>query len=141
MSLSIIEIIFAIVLLLQGLSHGKALIDLIGVINGRNQGVTLTVEIWLRPSLAPKTAALIAAIFWFLATLGFVVASLGALENIEIGVAWRPLAAVAAIISTIGIVLVGGTWPAAHTQKLSRADTIIALAINAAIIVYLIITR
>lgn len=134
-----IQLVIGGVLLLQGVSHGKALFDLFAVVTGRDGGATLPVRIWLLPSLTRQSSALIAGIFWLLATVGFVVASLGAWGTIDLGDAWMPLAGLSAIISTLGIVLVAGTWPAAHNKKFSNADTIIALVINAAIIIFLIL--
>ena len=120
----------AVVLLLQGISHGKALFDLFAVVTGRDGGVNLPVRIWLLPSLTPKSSALIAGVFWLLATVGFVLASLGAFGSIDLGDAWKSLSGISAIISTIGIALVAGTSPAAHNKKFSNADTIIAVAIQ-----------
>ena len=55
-----------------------------------------------------------------------------------VGTLWRPLAGIAAVISILGIVLIGGRWPNAPTKKLSNADTIIALVIDVAVIIWLV---
>lgn len=141
MSSQIIEFVVAGILILQGLSHGKAGLDLMAVANGRRSAGDNPVRIRLLPSLTPKTSALIAGIIWILATVGFVVAGLGLLGAADIGTAWRPLAGVSAVVSTLGIVLIGLKWPAAPNKKLSNADTIIALVINAAVIILLVIAQ
>jgi hypothetical protein len=60
-------------------------------------------------------------------------------DSLPIGVPWQQLAAAAAAISTLGIVLFSGIWPGAPNRKLSKTDTIIALVINAAILVMLVV--
>ncbi|MBE2240570.1 MAG: hypothetical protein IAE81_22475 [Caldilineaceae bacterium] len=66
-------------------------------------------------------------------------ALLGDAQTPPIGVTWQQLAAAAAAISTLGIVLFSGIWPGAPNRKLSKIDTIIALVINAAILVLLVV--
>ncbi len=138
MSPQTIKFVIAAVLVLQGLSHGKAGYDLMTVATGRYRAGSDPVRIRLLPSLTVKSSALIAAILWLMATVGFVVAGLGLLDAADIGAAWKPVAGVSAVISTLGIVLIGGRWPAAPSKKLSNADTIIALVINAATILLVI---
>ena len=46
--------------------------------------------------------AAIAAVFWLLATLGFIVAALGFWGLLFPGEYWRQLALIAAVISTLG---------------------------------------
>jgi hypothetical protein len=52
--------------------------------------------------------------------------------------AWTQLAAASALTSMLGIALFSGIWPGAPTRKLSKIDTIIALAIDAAILILLV---
>ena len=139
MSLQEINYVIAFILLLQGLSHGKALGDLVIMLRDWDDISTPTLRIWLAPKLSPKATVQIVSIFWLLAALGFVVAAMDLSGLLGVGTLWRPLAGTAAIISILGIVLIGGRWPNAPTKKLSNADTIIALVIDAAVIIWLVI--
>ncbi len=134
-----INYVIAFVLLLQGLSHGKALLDLGIWLRDWDDISTPTLHIWLAPKLSPKLTVQIVCIFWLLAAVGFVVAAMDLSGLLEMGTLWRPLAAMAAIISILGIVLIGGRWPNAPTKKLSNADTIIALVIDVAVIIWLVL--
>jgi hypothetical protein len=133
-----IKIIIAGVLLLQGLSHGRAFVALLAAAAGRDASETIPVRSWLLPGLSLRAAAGIASVFWFLSTVGFVAASLSFWGTFAPGGLWRQLAVISAIISTVGIALFSGIWPGAPNRKLSTADTIIALVINIAVLVALL---
>jgi hypothetical protein len=125
-------------LAVQAFSHGVAFFALFG---DARTGIkpALPVRSWLLPTLSHRAAAWIACIFWLLATLGFAAAAISIWDSLPIGVPWQQLAAAAAAISTLGIVLFTGIWPGAPNRKLSKIDTIIALVINAAILVMLVV--
>ena len=72
-------------------------------------------------------ATMVAVGFWVVSMVGFVLAAL-AFWEIGLPLAWwRPLAVVAALVSTAGIVLFFGTWPV--------FNTLAALAVNVAVLV------
>ena len=133
MSPEIIKILITGVLFLQAFSHGVAFFALLK--DARSEGKPpLPVRSWLLPSLAPKTAAWIASLFWFLATIGFLATAVFFWEALTPSETWRMLAAAAALISTLGIALFSGIWPGAPDRRLSNIDTVIALVINAAVL-------
>lgn len=139
MSPQTIKIIIAGALLLHGLAHGKAFFALIADASRMGGQAPVPIRSWLLPSLSPKAAAIIASPFWLLSTLGFIAASLGLWGTFVPGEAWRPLAVVSSVISSLGIVLFSGIWPGAPNRRLSNLDTAIALVINTVILVLLVL--
>lgn len=139
MSSQEVNYVIAFILLLQGLSHGKALWDLVTMLRDWDDISTPTIRIWLAPKLSPKSSVQIVCVFWLLAAVGFVVAAMGLSGVLEVGTAWKPLVGMAALISILGIAVIGGRWPNAPTKKLSNADTIIALVIDVAVIIWLVL--
>ena len=126
------------VLALQAFSHGVAFFALLR--DARSDiKPALPVRSWLLPALTTRTAAWMASPFWLLATLGFAIAAISIWDALLPGVTWQQVAAAAAIVSTLGIALFSGIWPGAPNRKLSKIDTIIALAINAAVLVLLLV--
>ena len=138
MSPQTIKILIAGALLLHGLAHGKAFFALIGDASRTGGQAPVPIRSWLMPSLSPRAAAIIASPFWLLSTLGFIAASLGLWGTIVPGEAWRQLAIVSSVISSLGIVLFSGIWPGAPNRRLSNLDTVIALVINTVILVLLL---
>ena len=117
MFLEIIRILIAGTLGLQGFTHAVAFYALVKDA-GRSEGQpSVPVRSWLLPSLAPRTAALIASLFWLLSTIGFFAAALSFWESLLPGETWRQLAAAAALISTLGIALFSGIWPGAPNRS------------------------
>src|SRR5690606_7857704 len=90
---------------------------------------------WLLPSLSLRTSAAIALVFWLLATVGFIASAMSLSVSLLPTAAWQPLAIAASLVSTLGIVLFSGIWPGAPNRKLAKIDTVIALVLNAAILV------
>lgn len=133
-----LDLLFTGLLAIQAFSHGVAFFALIGDARSDDKPA-LPVRSWLLPALSHRTAAWIASIFWLLATLGFVAALISIWNRLLPGLPWQALAAAAAAISMLGIVLFSGIWPGAPNRKLSKTDTIIALVINAAILVLLVV--
>ena len=67
-------------LALQAFSHGVAFFALVR--DARSEiKPPLPVRSWLLPSLAPRTAAWMASLFWLLATLGFTMAAISVWER------------------------------------------------------------
>jgi hypothetical protein len=86
---------------------------------------------WVAPSLAPRTATLIAVGFWLIALTGFVLTAL-AFWGIVLPVEWwQPIGVASALVSGTGIVLFLGTW--------ATLNTIAALAVNVAVLVAFLI--
>jgi len=138
MSPQTIKVLITAALLLHGLAHGRALFSLVAQVAGAPTGAWLLVRSWLFPSLAPRIAAAIAAIFWLAATVGFIAAALSFYGGFIPGQLWRQLAIVASIVSIIGIALFNGIWPGAPSRRLSNLDTSIALGMNVAILLSLL---
>lgn len=138
MSPQTIKIIIAIVLLLHGLAHGRALLVLLAEVLGIPTSRSLPVRSWLFPSLGQRATNLIASLFWLLSTIGFIGASMSFWGILVPGELWRQLAIVSSIISTLGIAIFSGIWPGAPDRRLSTIDTVIALVVNAAILVALL---
>ncbi len=133
-----IKILITGVLFLQAFSHAVAFFALIK--DARSEGKpSLPVRSWLLPSLAPKAAAWLASLFWLLATIGFIATAVTFWETRLPGETWRQLAAASALISTLGIALFSGIWPGAPNRRLSNIDTVIALVINVAVLVLLLL--
>ena len=138
MSPQTIQFLITAVLLLHGLAFGNAFFALVKYGANDGKGFALPVRSWLFPSASPRTAALVAGIFWLLSAIGFIAAALSFWGVIVPGDIWRQLAIASAIISTIGIILFSGTWPGAPSRNLSTLDTIIALVVNVAVLVCLL---
>ena len=138
MSPQTVKIIIALGLFLHGLAHGRASLVLLEDAAGIRTGSWLPVRSWLFPSLSQRVTNLIAGLFWLLSTIGFIAASLSFWGILVPGDVWRQLAVSSAIISTLGIALFSGTWPGAPSRAMSTLDTVIALVVNAAILVALL---
>jgi hypothetical protein len=124
-----IKIVVAAVLLLHGLGHGGALGALIWIRfrPGDDTGAWRAARSWLFPSLSAVSATAIASVFWILSLIGFVAAAWSFWGVLVPGDVWRQLAVASAIISTLGIALFFGTWPA--------FNTLAALVVNIAVLV------
>ncbi len=141
MSPQTIKILITAALLLHGVAHGRAFSCLAQTAAGGGSSVWIPMRSWLFPKASKKTTAAIAAVFWLLATIGFVVAALGFWGFIFPGQYWRQLSLVSAVISTLGTVLFSGIWPGAPDKRLSTADTVISLVVNVAIFVALLVLQ
>ena len=141
MSPQIIEFVITAVLLLHGVAHARAFSCLAQTAGGGGSKIWIPVHSWLFPKASKKTAAAIAAVFWLLATVGFIAAAMGFWGFILPGAYWRQIALVSAVISTLGTILFSGIWPGAPDKRLSTADTIISLVVNAAVLVALLVLQ
>lgn len=127
MSSQTIKTLIAAVLLFHGLGHLGALGGTIYHHVRHTQGDWLSDHSWLLPGLTPDTAKVVAGVFWALSLVGFVAAALAFWGAWLPFASWSTLAVASAVVSTVGIVLFGGTWPI--------PNTIAALAINIAVLV------
>jgi hypothetical protein len=132
MSDQMVKLIITGALAVHGLGHGGAVAALawIGVRPGTDTGGWHAAQSWLLPGLSAGTAASVASVIWIASLVGFVAAALGFSGILVPGEAWRPLAAITAVVSMVGIVLFIGTWPA--------FNTVAALGMNVAVLVALL---
>lgn len=133
MSDQAVRVVWFGMLLVHGLGHSGALAALawLAARPGSATGAWTEARSWLRPSLAPGTATVVASAFWVASLVGFVAAAL--LFWFGSGDAWQPVAVVSAVVSTVGIVLFFGTWPV--------FNTVAALGVNAVVLVALLVLR
>jgi len=129
MSTQTTKILIGGALLLHGLGHGGAFGALIWIwrFPGTDTGSWRPARSWLFPSLAGPVAGTVASIFWVLSAIGFVAASMSFWGVLLPGDVWRQLALASSIVSTLGIVLFFGTWPA--------FNMLAALTVNIAVFV------
>ena len=129
MSNQTIKIVIPVLLLLHGLGHGGAIGALIWIHYRpeTDTGGWRVARSWLFASLATQAAMVIAIIFWALSAVGFVAASMSFWEILVPGEVWRQLALGSSVVSTLGLVLFLGTWPA--------FNTLAALAVNIAVFI------
>jgi hypothetical protein len=138
MSPDTIKFIITAVLFLHGVAHGWAFFQLLPQATNPNAKPAIPVRSWLFPKLSPRPAAIAAGVYWLLSGIGFIGAALS-LWNAPATGLWRQLAVGSALISTIGIVLFSGIWPGAPNRKLSNLDTIIALVVNIAVFLLVLV--
>lgn len=127
-----IRLVIAAVLLVHGLGHGIAAGALV-FMHGREEAIAglRAAQSWLLPSLSPVAATTLATTISVLALVGFVAATMAFWGVLVPGGAWRRLAVVSAIVSTVGIVLFFGAW-------LPLPNTLAALGVNVAVLVALL---
>ena len=131
MSDEMLRLVVGAVLLVHGLGHIGALIALGWATSGRDAGGWKPARMWVARSLAPRSATLIAVVFWLVSTVGFVLTALafwGVILPVEW---WQPLGFVSALVSGTGIILFLGTWAA--------FNTIAAMAVNIGVLVAVVI--
>jgi hypothetical protein len=132
-----VRVLITAALLAHALAHAVALGALIR--QGRKYAPPPRVPMryWLYPSLAPRRTAIIALPFWTVATVGFVLAALSFWGSPIPAPAWRTLAVVSSGVSLCGIALFSGIWPGSPSRPRSTFNALIALAMNAAVLVSL----
>jgi hypothetical protein len=125
-----VRIIWFGMLLLHGLGHGGAIGALawIAARPGSNTGAWTAAKSWLLPSMASGTATVLATGFWAFSLVGFVAAALLFWFGNDL---WQPIAVVSAVVSTIGIVLFFGTWPAFNMLAALAVNVIVLVALLA----------
>ena len=131
MSDQAIKLIATSVLLVHGLGHGGSLAALawIRLRPGTPTGGWLAARSWLVPSLTGDTAMTIAAAFWIVSLVGFVIAAMSFWGVVVPGNVWRPLAVTSALVSFAGIVLFCGTWPMFNTLAALGVDVAVLVAV------------
>ena len=131
MSESVVRLVVFGALLLHGLGHGGAIGALAWIerFPDRDSGGWRAARSWALPFLRRRPAAWVASAFWALALGGFVVAALSYGGILLPGGAWRPVAVGSALLSSCGIALFLGTWPA--------FNTLAAMGMNAAVLIAL----
>lgn len=134
-SANTIRILVAGSLLLHAIAHAIALGALVSQSLGGAIASRLVVRSWLFPALRPITAASFAIPFWLISTLGFLAASLSFWGALLPGATWRWVVVGAALLSILGIALFSGTWPGSPNLQRSILNTLVALAVNGAILV------
>ena len=135
MSAQTIKILVTAALFLHGVAHGRAFVALVYQFLGSLPASWLPVRSWLFPSTSGKAVAGIASIFWLLSTAGFIAAALSFWGFLLPPEVWSQVVVPAAIISTLGIILISGIWPGAPNRQLAIIDTVIALIVNIAVLV------
>lgn len=138
MSPDLIRILITAALLLHGVAHAKAFVDLLADAAARGDRATVPLRSWLLPSVARRTTATLAGLFWLMPAIGFIAASLSFWGILGADNWWRPAAIASSAVSTLGILLFGATWPGAPNRRLSNLDIAIALFMNAVIVVLLL---
>jgi len=126
MSTENLKFLITAVLSIHGLGHGGAIGALIWrKFDGTapvDQSGWLAARSWLFPSLDASAAMTIAMGFWIVAMIGFIATALSLWGVLAPGDAWRILAVVSAVVSSVGIVLFAGTWPAFNTVAAVSVD-------------------
>jgi hypothetical protein len=138
MSPDTIKLIITAVLFLHGVAHVWAVFQNLPQATNPSAKPAIPVRSWLFPKLSPRPAAIAAGVYWLLSGIGFIVAALSFWNAPATGL-WRQLAVGSALISTIGIVLFSGIWPGAPNRQLSNLDTIIALVVNIAVFIFVLV--
>ena len=94
---------------------------------GHTLGFWMPARSWLFPHASEKTLRLLSSVFWVLAAIGFVAASLGFWGFLVPIEWWSMLAVASAFISLAGLIIFWGNWP--------TFNTIGALAMDIAVLV------
>lgn len=97
------------------------------------------VRYWLYPALPAGRTAAIAFPFWAASTVGFLAAAMSFWGILIPAGAWRAMAVASASVSLLSICLFCGAWPGSPTRARSRLNTLIAVGMNAAVLVSLLV--
>ena len=129
MSDEMLKLVIGGVLLVHGLGHGGALGALLWIRLRPQSGTGdwAAARTWLMPDMPAQTAATLASAFWIAALVGFAMAACSFWGIVLPTDAWQSVALGSAVISTIGIVMFFGTWPA--------FNMLAAMAVNLAVLV------
>ncbi len=134
-----IRVLIAAALLAHGLAHAVALGALVAQSRRIAYPPRVPMRYWLYPSLAPRRTAILALPFWAVATVGFLLAALSFWGTAVAAGAWRTLAVGSAIVSLAAIGLFSGVWPGSPNRSRSVFNTLIALTMNVAVLVSLLV--
>jgi hypothetical protein len=118
-------------LLVHGFGHGGALGALVWLwrFPASDTGGWRAARSWALPSLSAPAATVLACAFWVVALVGFVAAALSFWDILLPGAAYHTLAAVTAVVSSLGIVLFLGTWPAFNTLAALAMNVVVLAAL------------
>ncbi len=111
-----VELIIFVALLVHGIGHAASLATLV-IIAYRpavSTGHWLAAKSWLLPSFSKRAATVTASGFWIASFVAFVVTALS-FWGVLIPDVWRTLGILAAILSSVGIILFLRTWPTFNT--------------------------
>ena len=129
-----IRIVIFIALLAHGIAHMNAIIALISQGLSGPSSAVVTVQSWLFPSFSPNLSALLALPFWVISGLGFLAAAASFWGIFLPALAWRRVALMSAIISSIGIVLFSAIWPGTPNDLRLLIHPFAAMFMNIAVI-------
>ncbi len=134
-----IRVLITAALLAHALAHAAAFSALVGQSRKTAYPPRVPMRYWLYPSLGPRRTAILALPFWAVDTVGFVLAALSFWGTAVPAGMWRALAVGSAIVSVSGIALFSGVWPGSPSRRRSAFNSLIALAMNAAVLVTLLV--
>ena len=132
MSATAMRNLFAIVLIVHGVGHGLGVLSVFGMKLSR----THTASSWLlSPVLGDAATRGVAFVLWLLAALGFIAAGLAHFGWFFPQSAWQALALAATVVSCVALILFWYGLPLLFPHRIG------AVAVNAAVIVYLVLLR
>ena len=96
---------------------------------GHSLGFWMPARSWLLPGANDQMLRRLSSVFWALAMVGFVGASLSYLGFLLPAAWWGTLALVSACISLLGLLLFFGNWPAFNTIAALAVDLVVLFAV------------
>jgi len=115
MSSDLSNLIVAIILALHGIAHYGAYIGQIYDQKGLGTGKWKVAKSWLFPDAYPSTVMRFAGALWLLCMIAFLATATSIRGVIISQDMWEEFGVVAALISSIGILLFIGNWPKFNT--------------------------
>jgi hypothetical protein len=79
--------------------------------------------------LSQGTLKVLGDVIWVIVVLGFVAASLGYFGILVPASWWRPLAAIFAVVSLIGLILFGRNWPKFNLSAAALFNIVVLVAL------------
>lgn len=124
MSPAALRILLVLIIAAHGIGHVLFLVPALGIADWGQ-----STRSWLlTAALGESPTRLLASLLWIIATLAFIAAAVGLFGQQEW---WRPLAVLAAVVSTIGLILF---WVAPVTQPVAAALVVNLVVIGALLI-------
>jgi hypothetical protein len=133
-----LRLIIAGSLLLHAIAHALALLALLAGGLGLRKGNAVSSRSGQFLRLTPRAGSVIGFVIWAVSTTGFLAASAGFWGTLAMGETWRTIAVASSCVSTLGIIVRGGTWPGAASAGRSALNTLVAITMNIAILVALV---
>jgi len=128
-------------LFLHAIAHAIALFTLLAESLGVRRVVVGEPSPGPQFHLAPQTAAVVGSVLWAASTTGFVAAAAGFWGWLPTGATWRAIAIASSCVSVLGIAVRAGAWPGSSTARRSALNTVVAMTMNVAILVALVLLR